>query len=124
MKLGSKQKERQLILIRIGIGLLVVCCVLVAMSTIKRYQIAADMKERRSVIEQQRAELEERKAHLKEKVDYLEDERSVEAEIRRNFDVAKEGEQVVIILEDSEEESDSRSIETPEQITPWYSFWR
>ena len=56
-----------------------------------------------------RAKLETRKAELTElqnraelletKVEYMKDERGIEEELRSRFDVAKEGEQVIILLD-------------------------
>ena len=123
MKLGTKQKQQQLVLIRVGIVVLFVLCVLVLFSVVKRYQIASDMADRRTVVENEKVNLIERKEQLEERVQYLEDDRSVEAEIRRNFDVAKEGEQVVVILDKEEPREEAPEVE-PVVATPWYIFWR
>jgi cell division protein FtsB len=70
--------------------------------------------------------LEERKAKLEEKVEYLSNERGIEAEMRRNFDVALDGEQVVIILDKKETESLIEPLDAPTKTdeAPWYYFWR
>jgi hypothetical protein len=54
-------------------------------------------------LEERRADLEALEARvgsLDEKVNYLENERGIEEELRNRFDVAKEGEKVVVILEE------------------------
>lgn len=58
------------------------------------------MSERRSEKESQLEILKERKAVLEDKVKYLSDDSGVEAEVRKHFDVAKAGEQVIVLLED------------------------
>jgi cell division protein FtsB len=58
------------------------------------------MAERRVAAEREVAELEARQAVLKEQVEYITSERGIEAEMRRQFDIAREGEQVVIILDE------------------------
>jgi hypothetical protein len=44
-------------------------------------------------------ELKGRASVLESKVEYLENERGIEEELRNRFDVAKEGEQVIILLD-------------------------
>ena len=97
-------------------------CVPVGMSVYERYTVEREMAERREEMEADRQELLERKESLEERVEYLEDERGIESEIRRNFDVAKEGEQVVIILE----EDATATVSPPEPLPepPWWMFWR
>ena len=66
----------------------------------KRYAIARDMADRRAAAEREVAELEVRRAALEEQVQYITSERGIEAEMRRQFDIAREGERVVIILDE------------------------
>ena len=109
----------------VQLGILAVAA-LVAMSAFDRYQTAADMTERRVVAEQEAAALEVRRAGLEEQVDYLSNERGIEAEMRRQFDVAKDGEKVVVIVESADETPESEIIETATSTTNkrWYEFWR
>lgn len=81
-------------------AVLCIAILLVATSAYGRYTVARDMAERRVVAERIATELEERKQKLAEEVQYITSERGIEAEMRRQFDVAREGEQVVIILDD------------------------
>lgn len=56
---------------------------------------------------------------LKERVDELETPRGQEAEIRHNFPVGKEGERVVIILDE-----DTAATTTPKKDKNWWQkFW-
>lgn len=100
----SKRKHRlqRILYSKITLAILLLCCVWLSLSVYERYTIATEMKHRRMEREADYQELQQRKANLEDKVDYLSDERGVESEIRRNFDVAKEGEEVVIIVDDDE----------------------
>ncbi|MFQ5661841.1 MAG: septum formation initiator family protein [Candidatus Paceibacteria bacterium] len=49
-------------------------------------------------------ELEEREAALQEEIDRLSTQKGIEAEIRSKFEVGKEGEEVIIIVDNPEEE--------------------
>lgn len=84
--------------------ILVALLLLVSVSTYGRFTIARDMAERRHAAEVAVAELEARRKALAEEVAYITSERGIEAEMRRQFDVAREGEQVVIILDESPRE--------------------
>lgn len=91
-------------------------------SVFERYTIEREMSERRADVQRQQEELLMRKEQLSEKVEYLEGERGIEEEIRKHFDVAKEGEQVVILV--GEDEKIEAEIDVPAEKSPWYVFWR
>lgn len=104
--------------------ILLVLTTLMAVSAYNRYQIARDMAERRNVVEKELEALVDRKLELEADVQYLSGERGMEAEMRRQFDVAKEGEQVVIIVEDEKATSVLPvSTPTPPKERAWYRFW-
>lgn len=88
----------------------------------QRYTIEQEMVARREEAEAQLQELEERRADLEKKVEYLSNERGIEAEMRRNFDVARPGEQVVIIL-DEEKKPEIEPLQKTAEDKPWYKFW-
>lgn len=87
-----------------------------------RYVIARDMAERRIEVEQELLEIERRRSELETEVQYLTNERGIEAEMRRQFDIARPGEQVVIILDD---DPATTTLTTVEELPkrPWYHFW-
>lgn len=83
---------------KLTLGFLLILCGFLAVSVYGRYTIERDMAGRREAKEMELNKLEERKEMLEEKVDYLSNERGVEAEIRKHFDVAKEDEQVIVLV--------------------------
>jgi len=100
-----------------------VLTIFVSVSGFNRYQIASDMADRRTAVENEVKTLEARRVDLKAQVDYLSNERGMEAEMRRQFDIAREGEQVVIILKDEESAVLATTSNTEEEEEPWYKFW-
>ncbi|MBY0537913.1 septum formation initiator family protein [Patescibacteria group bacterium] len=88
----------------------------------QRYTIEQEMVARREEAEAHLQELEDRRADLEKKVEYLSNERGIEAEMRRNFDVARPGEQVVIIL-DEEKKPEIEPLPQTTKDEPWYKFW-
>ncbi len=105
---------------------LLILAVLVAMSAYTRYNIADQMSDRRAEAEREVEELQTRKVELEEKVKYLKDDRGMEAEMRRQFDVALPEEEVVVIV-DAENDQGANVIlplEAQTEERKWYEFWR
>lgn len=95
----------------------------VGYAVFERWSVEQDMSARRAEAEAERNAALVRMADLQEKVDYLEGERGIEEEIRKHFDVAREGETVVILT--GEPESETSEVATSTAPAPrWYQFWR
>jgi cell division protein FtsB len=123
----QKRKIRAIVNSRYTQGVIVFLTLLVAWSAYVRFDIAREMNERRELAEIEANELEVRRDELQEQIDYLSNERGIEAEMRRQFDIAREGEQVVVILDDETEESEIEPLATSTNestSSPWYQFWR
>jgi cell division protein FtsB len=106
------------------VGVLAVLCLFMLYVVYDRYTIERDMASRRSAAEASLRELEERRAHIEDKVQYLSSDRGIEAEMRRNFDVAQPGEQVVIILDPEVPGNTIQPLPPIPDTPPWYLFWR
>ncbi len=119
----QKRKLRSWLNSRLIQGGLVVIAFMISWSAFERYVIAVEMAERSELSNNQASVLQARKDSLSKKVDYLSNERGIEAEMRRQFDVALPGEQVVVIVEDEVEEIIPLATSTP-AVKRWYEFWR
>ncbi len=120
----QKRRLRTIATSRYTQGILIILVLVVGWSAYVRYEIAKDMAERRYSLESEASALEERRDDLEKQVEYLSHERGIEAEMRRQFDVALEGEQVVVIV-DPEKEEDIQPLSTStEEENAWYEFWR
>ncbi len=89
--------------------MLFLIAILMSVSVFNRYEVAQEMNDK---LEAKRTELNElhvRAQLLESKVEYMKDERGIEEELRSRFDVAKEGEQVVILLDAERGEKKSTS---------------
>ena len=120
----QKRKAKQLLLHPIVRVALFVLVMVVAYSAYVRYQIAAEMTDRREAADAEIAELREQKEQLEEQVEYLSNERGIEGEMRRQFDIALPGEEVVVILDEEEPDIEPLSTSSIEEEVPWYQFWR
>lgn len=96
----QKRKLRNAANSRITQGVLLVIAGFLIWHAFERYSVANTMAERREAVEQTAAALEARKNALEAEVQYLQDDRGIEAEMRRQFDIALPGEEVIVILED------------------------
>ena len=100
---------------------------MVGWSAFVRFDIAMEMRDRRIEAEQQATVLQARKEELETQVEYLSSERGIEAEMRRQFDVALPGEQVVVIVEEGDDEPSVMPLATSSADNTekrWYEFWR
>ncbi len=118
----QKRKLKTIIQSPITQCVLLSLTLLVAWSAFERYSMAVEMESRRETIEQEATALQSRKEMLEKKVEYLSNDRGLEAEMRRQFDVAKDGEKVVVIVEE-EEAVVVEPFATSTQAA-WYQFWR
>ena len=96
----ERRKIRGWLFSKPAIALLFVVSLFLARSVLGLYEKERTAAERYAVAAARLEELKTNAALLEEKVAYLRSGRGMEEEIRRRFDVVKEGEQVVIIVED------------------------
>ena len=123
----QKRKLRTIINSPYTQGVILALALWVGWSAYVRYDIAMEMFDRREQAELQASALEARKQSLEEQVQYLSNERGIEAEMRRQFDVALKGEQVVVIVENEPTGPEvlplsSSTVDKGDQ--KWYQFWR
>lgn len=120
---GKKKSHMDWLYTRPMLAILSILILLVGYAVFSRLMIERDMYARRLAAEQELQEATERQVALTEKVEHLEGERGIEEEIRKHFDVAREGETVVILTGD--EAVSTTSTRTPTTSAPrWYEFWR
>lgn len=105
----------------ITLGLLLILAVWLAFSVYDRFVIEREMLERRNDKQAELDRLQNRKAELEAEVEYLGQESGVEAEIRKHFDVAKEGEQVVVLIDKTKD--DQKSTSSSKVAPEKKSFW-
>lgn len=115
LDIQQKRKVRSVIYNRISIGLLFVLVLLAIHSTWSVYKKKVESEEMRDRASAQVLALQERNDELRSKIARLETTAGMEEEIRSKFSVAKEGENVVIIVEDVPTEATT----TPESRGFW-----
>lgn len=107
----EKRKIRNVVYSKASIGLVLLLTAVLSFSVYERFTVEGEMAEKREIKERELEELRHRSALLEAKVEHLKNDRGIEEELRSRFDVAKEGEQVVILLDESEEQK--RAVQGP-----------
>ena len=118
----QKRKMRVMAESRVVWVVLLILAAFISISAFERYTIAKDMAEDRAEAEAELEALNKRHSDLEAEVKYLSNERGIEAEMRRQFDVARDGEKVVVIVE-AKLENVAPVATTTAVKRPWYRFW-
>lgn len=83
------------------------------------YQKERETSRNRERVEQQLAALSSREAELRDELAYLRTERGVEEELRQQFEVGREGEEMLLIVERPVESTENES----EKRSWWQALW-
>lgn len=119
MSRAKKRKIRKILYSWPVVAVLLLILIVLVMSTwdvfVKYTRSAYEVQQ----AEGERQELLERRAELENDIAHLQSERGIEEEIRDKFNVAKEGEEVVVIVDGPEQEV----VEENEPQSFWQRMW-
>lgn len=124
--LGKTSWWQKILGSRLTIVILVLLVAALSLAVYDRYTVEKEVKERRESKEAELQNLKERQFLLEERVSYLQNDQGMEAEIRRHFDVAREGEQVVVLVGEKEKAPSTTSPlnqETEVDVGFWSWLW-
>lgn len=93
------QKPRGAFLPRLAVMVLALAALYLVSGVWEVYRKALLARDQRNLAQQEVEELRLREMELRSKIEALNTERGLEKEIRERFDVAKEGERVVVIVD-------------------------
>lgn len=108
-------KRRLLILVLLIVTLLLVRGV---------YGVAVKESESRALrveVESELTELAAREAEIRTDIANLASERGIEKALRSEYELAREGESVIVIVGDDQEPDDAPRLRS---TAPWWAFWR
>lgn len=123
---NEKRKIRSWLYSKASIALILIFTIWLSTGVFERFQVEREMAAKREEREEELRALQARASALNERVGHLLDDRGIEEELRNRFDVAKEGEQVVIIVDDeSASNSDLEALGQPPGTVDGegWSFW-
>lgn len=118
--LSKKSWWQKILFSRITLALLLLACFGLSFAVHDRYKVEREVYNRQEDAQEELVRETIRKQELESRVNYLNNEQGMEAEIRRRFDVALEGEQVVVIVGEGE---DANRPDTASTDVRSQSFW-
>lgn len=116
----ERKKLRKILYAKATLGVLFVLSVIVARGAWQVYQKAAIARAERVEAESSLGELVSRTKGLEESIDRLKSERGVEEEIRQKFTVARSGEEVVIVVDETSKKGKNGASDGT--IASWMKF--
>lgn len=108
----EKRKIRRIIYSKLFIAAVFFVAAFIFMSAYERYTIEREMALKLSERVEELESLKMRASSLETDVDHLRNERGIEEELRSRFNVVKEGEQVVVIIDKDKVKSEESKEKT------------
>ena len=96
---------------------------LLSTSVYARLTVERDMAKKQASVALELETLNAQASALESQVGYLKSDRGVEEEIRTRYQVAKRGEQVVVILGDPQKPTTTLEVGTSTPKKSWFHFW-
>ena len=114
----EKRKIRGILYSKITIGILFILLLFLLYATYGRYQVAGEMEAKLYAKQAELEELKQRAEVLDAKVEYLKHDRGLEEELRNRFDVAREGEETVILIDTRKGSQEKNEVQIPTDTEP------
>ena len=124
-RIGKQQKVNKIKRIFFSVPFIVVLgiiCSLTMNAAWDVYKKVCDTKENVAVVAKTYDKLKDREDELMVKIRSLETPLGVEAEIREKFGLVKEGEEVVMVIDAPEEDTENENSDDSESKTLWEKF--
>lgn len=105
LEFQDKKRFRRILYSRITFILVVILCVFVGKATFSMYQSNNLTEEKRKIAESELMAVKARESSLRAQIISLKTERGVEEELREKFRVVKNGEGVIIVVDQDKKEA-------------------
>lgn len=120
----EKRKVKQLMYSKVSLVILAIVVILLLNSVWNIFRKEAETRINRAKLENSLEELKERESVLREEIERLSTERGIEEEVRSKFEVAREDEEVMVIV-DPTPEKDADTQKTKESfLTKFFTFFK
>lgn len=103
----EKRQMRRLLYSKVTIAILFIIAFFLLMSAFERFKVERETAAKLELRKEDLKKLELRAEALRYQVDHMKNERGIEEELRSRFDVAREGEKVIILLADPKQKKTS-----------------
>ena len=105
----EKRKIRRVVYSKVFIGFLFLLTLVIGRSVYERAVVEREMALKLQGRTEELESIKTRAALLESNVEHLKNERGIEEELRNRFDVARDGEKVVVILDDVEKKDEFKT---------------
>lgn len=121
LSLSARQRLRRFFISPLFLALLAIPAGFLVYTAHNAYSAAKDTHERRMALEEELAEVEARNAMLEANIARLNNPREIEEELRKRYDVGREGEEVVVLVEEEEKPHDTTPTDQQgKSVRPWW----
>lgn len=125
VNLERKKRAKKILYSKVTIVIAFIILVILLNATWNAYQKAKFTRENEEAANRELMELQERAEFLRGKTEALSTPEGIEREIRENLPVAKEGERVIILVEDKDDLNEEGSAGHTEEswwkeVFPWF----
>ena len=114
----SKKGKKKIVYSAPVVILVVVIAFALLHGTISAYEKMKESKRKRALAEAELQDLSNRYDGIKERVSYLETDKGIEEAVRTKYNVAKDGEEVFVIID-----NDTKVEQTQDARSLWTIFW-
>lgn len=98
---------------RFWIGFLLIICILLGLSTFRMYKKYVHAQQIKNDYHKELLQVQNHATELKNNIDALSTDRGKETEIRDRYRVVKEGEQMILIVDNDDEKKSPESVQVP-----------
>lgn len=122
-QLEQKRKVRKIIYSKVSIVFLVGICVLLGRGLVNIHDKARESMDRKNFSAGRLSQLESRETQLKKEIERLESRVGLEEELRTRYSFSKEGEKMIVIVDEKKENEaaeTSEKDELSEKISTWF----
>lgn len=120
---GIRHHKESFFYTRFWIVVLLVICILLGISVVKIYLKYAHAKSIRNDYQEELTQIKQHETDLQKNIDALSTERGKEEEIRDRYRVVKQGEQMILIVNDDKNEIVKEKIENQEEQGFFDNIW-
>lgn len=121
-QLEQKRRFRKMLYSKISIIFLLAICVFLAKGLVGVHDKARESMDRRNLSAGRLSQLSAREEQLKKEIERLESRVGLEEELRNRYSFSKEGEKMIVIVDESEKKA-SKNVEDEQEIHEKIATW-
>lgn len=122
LEFQKKRKIRNVFYSKLVLVVILVFLFIFIKATWKFYDKANESRHRKENVEHEMAELVQRKTELEQEIAHLDSSVGMEEELRTRFDLVKEGEETILLVDENKDATASEATTTKDGF--WHNLWQ